>query len=789
MVAVLIIGILTIAILLTTSWARADAGNITNIGGPDSKVYMKSDTNLLFTSGGGHIEWTISGPVTSDLKKAIDNKPRDGDVSSYEANVYIDKVDLFIEGTHPEYEGAKVLRTSLMNHQITTDTSGLIAKVNDTGTISINFIYDSAPIDDNAPLQLSNAIFVHALFAVLGNSTMSYHYVGEVEIRHVNTIVGLESYVMPGSPSGHVTHYVLPLVDYYDYSLKYSGDEFPPAEKEDWGEAKVFDPMTNTVVILVVLIILWVLIVNAPKWFASYYNKKAVFGLRGGLFGLIAINFIVYVLAWRYWMLYGIAGLLLILSAVLSYAIYGRSKLAKDLETPGKAAPEVPAAQPKGPAEVQPMAPATDDGAVDDFDIEEIFYIYKDGRVITHCSIQSCDSVIEKDVVGSMLVAIHEFVSASFRKEGQLDGFQFGDSKIVVMTGNHGHLVIVLSGAEPPFLRDRMAEVVQKIEGMYAGIIEDWDGDKNKFHGINAMIEPLFDIKRGVKIKPSPEVVHVKSALEFYEGYLRLKIGIVNERKTSITDVVFRLSFEKTALSLSHVDPAYPMDGSAVLLGVIAPGEKKSLTFYLDPLTCQVTNIDGSATYRDFKGQFQTAVMKRRPAEIVCPIFMTPSTINVAMLKRLRGDLPYKDSRVFELGSSVDYRKVYGLSRDAVLAHNIKLVKEFITPQPYYGEGWFYAQTVETKEEMIIKLLVDQGRGVAQLWVASNNLATLTGLIAEVGSAAARKIQETLGLTAMPMPSANAKLKESLESGGVKLDTFQAEGEAAPTDGGPRHAA
>ena len=169
--------------------------------------------------------------------------------------------------------------------------------------------------------------------------------------------------------------------------------------------------------------------------------------------------------------------------------------------------------------------------------------------------------------------------------------------------------------------------------------------------------------------------------------------------------------------------------------------------------------------------------MKRRPAEIVCPIFLTPSTINIAMLKRLKGDLPYKDSRIFELGQGMDFRRIYTLAREAVMAHNVKLVKEFVEPEPFLGEGWFYGQAAETKEEMVIKVLMDQGKGAVQLWVASNNLATLTGLIAEMGSVIARKMQEAMGLKAAPMPSTNVKLKEILEMEKGRLEVFEGEGE------------
>ena len=766
-----------LALLLSNCFpsVSAQAKNEVVLGGPDSTVSVKSDNNILFSSGGGHIQWTLSGPVVIQIRETLDTAPKDGNISMGEAASYTSKIDNYLEGAHITYHGARILRYGLRNSNVVTDTGGLIGKVDDQNQMTIDFTYDAEASDRNEAYEMSDPIFVHALFYALDNSTTTYRYLGKVELRHVNTIVGLQSFILTSAMVGHITTYTLPAMNYYDYSNSYSGQERTPINRQDLGEYRVFDPMTNSLIVLIVLIIMWVFIFNIPKWMANHYNKKSIFGLRGGLLGLVAINLILYIFSWRFWLLYILGAVFIILSCALGYIIYGRSKLAKDLETTPKV--ESLATSPAAPLVAPP--PQVDEG-LDDFDVEEVFYIYKDGRVITHCSIQGCASIMEKDLVGSMLVAIHEFVCSSFRKSGHLDAFQFGDSKVCVLTGNHGHLVIVMTGVEPPFMRDRMSETVQRIEGMYAGIIEDWDGDKAKFHDLNTMIAPLFELKRGVKIKASEEEVLVKSALEFYEGYLRLKVGVLNERKTSITDVAFRLVYERSALRLSHVEPNYQMDGSAALLGVIAPGEKKSLTFYLDPLTCQVTNIDGSATYRDYRGLLQTAYMKRRPAEIVCPIFLTPSTINIAMLKRLKDELPYKDSRVYELDAGLDYRMVYTLAREAVMAHDVKLVKEFFEVSPFLGEAWFYGQAGETQEEMIIKVLIDEGKRVTQIWVASRNLATLAGLIAEMGSVVAKRMQDTLGLLSLPMPSMNAQLKEVLEREKGRLEVFQAEVEAAP---------
>jgi Ca2+/Na+ antiporter len=748
----------------------------------ESKVTMESDNRILFYSGGGHIQWTISEPVAKEIRTAIDSN-HDWTVTQYEASNYIGKVDTSLTERHIDYHGAKILSYSLLDKRIETDTEGLIGDVNSTKHITINFIYDAEPSEKSDYQEMSDATFVTVLFDALENQTHTYTYVGKVEIRHTNTFVGFIKFTLPKKVEGDVmSHYVLPLVDYYEYETTYSGMYAP---EEDWAYYQVtFSPLNNTLVIFIILLILWLVAIFVPKWIANATKKKPVFGVRAGVTLLAVLNLVFFIIALPDMIVYLLAVIVLVLSCLLAFIVYVRSGLAKDLE------------KEKSPEEIEEMkasikdevrkemqaAAEEEEKAIDDFDIDEIFYIYKDGRVVTHCRRGSCEGVAEKELVGSMLVAIQGFVTDSFRRHGELDSFEFGENKIAVMTGNHGHLVTVLTGIEPPFLREKMGEVLQKIEGMFAGIIEDWDGDQGLFTGINAMIAPLFDLKRGQKIRAKPQVVQVKSALEFYEGFLRLKVGIMNERKTSITDTVFRLQYDRTALRLNNIDPAYPMDGTAIEIGVISPGEKKSITYYLDPLTCQVTNIDGSATYRDYKGQFQTAMMKRRPAEIVCPIFFTPSTVNVAMLRRLKKDLPYKDSRVFELPVGISLKKVFYTSKEAVTAHSVREVKEFLEPNPFRAEAWFYGKTAETNEEMVIKVTVSYETNTVQVWVASNNLATQAGLIAEVGHVLGKKLKEAGDITIMLLPSTNTELKRKVEASEVMLDGFVEEAEAPPAD-------
>jgi hypothetical protein len=305
---------------------------------------------------------------------------------------------------------------------------------------------------------------------------------------------------------------------------------------------------------------------------------------------------------------------------------------------------------------------------------------------------------------------------------------------MILEVGKHVVMVVALSGTQPRMLKGNMQDLVSKIEGMYAGIIEKWDGSKEAIQDMNPMLVPLFGIKEGMKIRKEKEEIKVSSGIEFFGGYVRLKVGIKNELATEITEVMMNLTFDDRTLRLSHIEPDYPMKGKTVLMDPIAAGEKRTVAFYLDPLICQESNVDAVVGFKDPYGHQGKAHMKRRPVDIVCPIFHTAENINVAMLKRLLGEVKYSDSRIFMVPEKVEIRKAIDAAKEAVQRHDIKLVRELNQDKPQVIEAWYYGTTSETKEELILKVSIREESRTLEAFVACSNLASMTGLLAEMSN-------------------------------------------------------
>jgi hypothetical protein len=286
------------------------------------------------------------------------------------------------------------------------------------------------------------------------------------------------------------------------------------------------------------------------------------------------------------------------------------------------------------------------------------------------------------------------------------------------------------------------------------------------------MLAPLFDIKKGLIIKKEKEEVTVRSGIEFFGGYVRLKVAVSNDLSTPISDVELAITYDQMTMRLSHIQPDYPMRGSTAYLTAIEPNEKRTVAFYLDPLICQESHVDATVKFKNPYGTAGEAVMKRRPVDIVCPIFYTPENINVAMLKRLLGEIQYKDNRIYAIPEWTDLMQVYELARQTVAMHDIQLVRSFKdqTQGNFLGEAWYYGKTKETHEEILLKASVREQPRSLEVQVASSNISSLTGLLAEVSNNMLRLCQEKAVCTLMPCT--DKEWKDYIASCETMLDRY-----------------
>jgi hypothetical protein len=265
---------------------------------------------------------------------------------------------------------------------------------------------------------------------------------------------------------------------------------------------------------------------------------------------------------------------------------------------------------------------------------------------------------------------------------------------------------------------------------------------------------------------PSTEgIVKVLSEVEAFQGFVRLKVGVKNEMNTVITDAKFDLEYDDNAMRLDNIEPELERKGNKVILGVIHPQEKRTVAFYLDPLICTESHVDGTLVYKDIYGELKTSAMKRRMAEVVCPILYTPGNVNTAMLKRMiNEELTIHDSKIYEIPGGIDFERAMSICKDTIQAHDLKYVREFVehdSEDPEI-ESWYYGTTKVKKHKVIIKASTRKKTNTIELFVACKDKHVITGFLAELGHNLNDKLKE-LGITKQPiLPVTDTETREEI---------------------------
>jgi hypothetical protein len=375
------------------------------------------------------------------------------------------------------------------------------------------------------------------------------------------------------------------------------------------------------------------------------------------------------------------------------------------------------------------------------YTIEGLFVIYKDGRLLYSKTDMGSQKFEDPELVSSMFTAVQSFIKDSFAAEGELNKMGYGENQIIIERGKHIFMAAIVYGEPDQEFTDKVRDTIEGIELSYAGVVEEWDGMMDSFADMDSKVAPIVALtagisRREVQFATTKQEVRMLSELEFFQGFVRLKVGIKNNTPMVITKVTVDIEYNEDVLRLGRVEPAaYRTSGAKVLLGVLNPGEKSSVAYYFDPQICTESQIDGVCRFRDASGVLHTVSMKTRKAEVVCPLFFTKEHANTAMLKRLvESELPEKDAKVFEIQKMPPYIKwkdVFDLVKSVVNAHDVQMVREFTRFNPFQGEAWFYGETKVKNYKIVIRAAVIEEGNTIEFFAASPNMKAITGLLAE----------------------------------------------------------
>jgi hypothetical protein len=137
------------------------------------------------------------------------------------------------------------------------------------------------------------------------------------------------------------------------------------------------------------------------------------------------------------------------------------------------------------------------------YTIDEIYLVYKDGRLIFH-KVRPGLAQKDEDIVTSMLTAIQEFVEETFSQGSKgadmaIKKMQFGGKTIVIEKGENIYIAILLKGKPGVRLSRQMLWAIAHIEEQYKEELVKWNGVVSKLAGTYKYLNILLKKKKGFR--------------------------------------------------------------------------------------------------------------------------------------------------------------------------------------------------------------------------------------------------------------------------------------------------
>lgn len=126
--------------------------------------------------------------------------------------------------------------------------------------------------------------------------------------------------------------------------------------------------------------------------------------------------------------------------------------------------------------------------------VEEVFTVYKDGRLIKHVSNKDGEHP-DNDIFTGMMTAAQEFIKDSFasRDSSGLKKIELGKKRILFERGEHIYMALVYTGDADKKMKQDINNTIDAIESKYKKILTKWKGDTGRLQGIEELIMPLLD--------------------------------------------------------------------------------------------------------------------------------------------------------------------------------------------------------------------------------------------------------------------------------------------------------
>ena len=128
--------------------------------------------------------------------------------------------------------------------------------------------------------------------------------------------------------------------------------------------------------------------------------------------------------------------------------------------------------------------------------IETAYLMAESGLLIK--DVKRGDSDLNPDIFTGMLSAVDSFVKDSLSmlsgddKEESLNTLGYEKYRILIESGAHFSLVVIITGRENEFLINDMREIIANVSKRFGEVLTEWNGEDKTVEGIEKLIEPLI---------------------------------------------------------------------------------------------------------------------------------------------------------------------------------------------------------------------------------------------------------------------------------------------------------
>ena len=205
------------------------------------------------------------------------------------------------------------------------------------------------------------------------------------------------------------------------------------------------------------------------------------------------------------------------------------------------------------------------------YKVEELYLIYKDGRLIRNLS--AVEVKTDSEIMSGMLTAINDFVQDSFNTEGDLGDIGYGNNKIILQRGRNSYLAAVIYGETDNFFKSKMARAVRGVE-QENPTIGSWNGDSETIKNVKPQLEPIITETTGVTREMvdnyfNEKEIIVTTSYEIEGDNIKLTLNVSNYSADLISGCKIRPQFNDSVLRLGGIEPdvAYSFSENSFTLG------------------------------------------------------------------------------------------------------------------------------------------------------------------------------------------------------------------------------